>query len=96
MFIKVKSIPTDNLNIGLLERNALVIHKRIHQQPLLYKLLPFWLFNLKVSVVIIGHNDAIRIKSQFDYEPVIIADNPPALDSSGWCEDENLFLLQFS
>lgn len=93
----MKSISSGNLDfLFLLERNVLVIHKRIHQQPLLYKLLPFWLFYLKVSIVIIGYNDAIRIKSQLDYEPIIIANNSPALDPSGWCEDKNLFLFQFT
>lgn len=56
-----------------LKHGLLVIDEGIHEQPLLYEAFPFRFFPLKVSVGIIGHDDAIHIVCQLYDEAVIVA-----------------------
>lgn len=77
------------------EMHLLVIHKRIHQQPLLYEFLPFWFFVLKVPIIVVGHDDAIGVVGQLHNKAVVIADHPPPLNSPRRSENKNLLLLQF-
>lgn len=77
-------------------QNSLVINKGIHEQPLLNEALPLRLLSLKVSVHVIGHDDAVRLVAQLDDETVVVTDHPFARNTSRWREHHNLPFLQVS
>lgn len=83
-----------NLKVPRLVPFLLVIHKGIHEQPLVDELLPLGLFISKVSVVVVGDDDAIRLVGELDNEAVVIANHASSLHPPRGSEDENLLLLK--
>lgn len=84
--------PDLRINHGFL----LVIDKRVHQETLFYELLPLWLFILQVPVVVIRHNNSIRIIRQLHYEAIIVAHHSPSLNSPRWGENQDLLFFQLA
>lgn len=72
----------------------LVISECIHQQPLLYELLPLGVLHLQVTVVVVGHNDAVRVEGQLDNVAVIIAHHPLTVHAAGRRVHKDLLPLQ--
>lgn len=57
-------------------KNSLVVHKGVHEQPLLDATFPLGLVDLQVAVDVVGHDDAARVEGQLDDELVVVADHP--------------------
>lgn len=74
--------------------SLLVVDKGIHEQTLIYELLPLGLLVGQVPVVVVRDDDAVRLIRQLDDEAVVIADHAAALDAPRWSEDEGFFLLE--
>lgn len=72
----------------------LVIGECVHQQPLLYELLPLGILCLQVAVVVIGHYDAVWVEGQLDDVPVVVAHHPLAVYAARWCVYQDLPPLQ--
>lgn len=71
-----------------------VIGKCVHQQPVLDELLPLGLLHLQVAVVVVGHDDAVRVVSQLDYVAVVIAHDPFAINTARRRVHQDVPLLQ--
>lgn len=79
------------------ERSCLlVIDKRVHQQPLIDELLPLGFLVGQVPVVVIGHDDPVRLESQLHDEPVVVAHHSPSLHSPRRREHQDLLLLKLA
>lgn len=74
--------------------SLLVIDKTVHEKPFLNELFPLWLFVLQISIVIVRHDDAVRIARQFNNKPIIITDDAPSLHSPRRSEDKDFLFLQ--
>lgn len=72
----------------------LVIDKGVHEEAFLDELLPFRLLVLKVAVVVVGDDDAVRVAGKLDDETVVIAHNAASLNAPGGGEHQDLLLLQ--
>lgn len=72
----------------------LVIDEAVHQQPLLYELLPLGILRLQVAIVVVGHDDTVWIAGQLDDVSVIVAHHPLTLYTAGWCVHQDLPPLQ--
>lgn len=77
-------------------QNSLVINKGVHEQPLFDEALPLRLLSLKVTVHVVGHDDAVRLKGVLDNVAVVITDHPFACIAPRRCEHQNPFPLQLT
>lgn len=95
---KSQSSPQGESGGSLLSRrqNSLVVDEGVHEQPLVDEALPLWFLCLKISVHVIGHDDAVRLVGQLDNEAVVIANHPFTRHAAWRCEHQNLLLLQVS
>lgn len=59
-----------------------VIGERVHEQPLLDELLPLGVFHLQVTVIIIGHYDAVRVVGQLDDVAIIVTYHALAVNAA--------------
>lgn len=72
----------------------LVVSEGIHQQPLLYELLPLGVLRLQVTVVVVGHDDAVGVEGQLDDVPVVVTHHPLPLHAAGRRVHQDLSPLQ--
>lgn len=72
----------------------LVIHKGVHEQPLLDAFLPLGPFPLEVPVRVVGDDHAVQLVRQLDDEAVVVADHPLAPDSTWRSKDHDLTFFQ--
>lgn len=72
----------------------LVVSEGVHQQPLLYELFPLGILGLQVTVVVVGHDDAVRVEGQLDDVPVIVAHHPLTVNAAGRRVHQDLPPLQ--
>lgn len=74
--------------------DLLVVSERVHQQPLLYELLPLGVLRLQVTVVVVGHDDTVGVDGQLDDVAVIVAHHPLPVHTAGWRVHQDLSPLQ--
>lgn len=53
----------------------LVIHKGVHEQPVLDAFLPLRFFSLEVTVGVVGYDHSVRLVRPLDNEAVVIANH---------------------
>lgn len=82
-------VPAANVRSALL-----VVGKGVHQQPLLDELLPLGVLSLQVSVVVVGHDNAVRVDGQLDDVAVVVAHHPLPVDGAGRRVHQDLSPLQ--
>lgn len=59
-----------------------IVGERVHEQPFLDELLPLGILQLQVAVVIVGHDDAVRVVGQLDDVAVVVTHHSLAVDAA--------------
>lgn len=88
-FQEAKTLPTSQINTT---NCLLVVHKGVHEKPLLDAFLPLGSFPLEVSVGVVGYDHSIRLWRQLDNETVVVA-NHPFTTNAAWGSEHHDFLF---